>query len=48
MDRSALNPTSDNLATMPADGVRQMCAWERFCAFAREPERRTVGLIRYA
>ena len=21
-----------------------MCAWERFCAFAREPERRVVGL----
>jgi hypothetical protein len=20
-----------------------MCAWERFCAFAREPERRKVG-----
>jgi hypothetical protein len=27
-----------------ADGVRQMCAWERFCAFAREPERRLVGI----
>ena len=34
----------DWLAHLPADGVRQMCAWERFCAFAREPERRTVGL----
>ena len=21
-----------------------MCAWERFCAFAREPERRLVGI----
>jgi uncharacterized short protein YbdD (DUF466 family) len=21
-----------------------MCSWERFCAFAREPERRTVGV----
>lgn len=21
-----------------------MCAWERFCAFAREPERRLVGV----
>jgi len=21
-----------------------MCAWDRFCAFAREPERRTVGI----
>ena len=34
----------DWLAHLPADGVRQMCAWERFCAFAREPERRLVGL----
>jgi hypothetical protein len=23
--------------------MRQMCTWERFCAFAREPERRLVG-----
>ena len=30
--------------TCPADGVRAMCAWERFCAFAREPERRSVGI----
>ena len=21
-----------------------MCSWERFCAFAREPERRKVGI----
>ncbi len=21
-----------------------MCAWDRFCAFAREPERRRVGV----
>lgn len=34
----------DWLAHLPADGVQQMCAWERFCAFAREPERRLVGL----
>lgn len=34
----------DWLAHLPADGVRQMCAWERFCAFAREPERRLVGI----
>jgi hypothetical protein len=30
----------DWLAHLPADGVREMCAWERFRAFAREPERR--------
>jgi hypothetical protein len=23
---------------------RAMCAWERFCAFAREPEHRKVGV----
>ena len=34
----------DWLAHLPADGVQQMCAWERFCAFAREPERRLVGI----
>src|SRR5271163_2829473 len=34
----------DWLARLPADGVRQMCAWERFCVFAREPERRLVGI----
>jgi len=34
----------DWLAHLPADGIRQMCTWERFCAFAREPERRQVGI----
>ena len=34
----------DWLTHLPADGVQQMCAWERFCAFAREPERRLVGI----
>jgi hypothetical protein len=34
----------DWVAHLPADGVRQMCAWERFCVFAREPERRLVGI----
>lgn len=33
----------DWLKNLPADGVRDMCSWERFCAFAREPERRQVG-----
>jgi hypothetical protein len=33
----------DWLKNLPADGVREMCSWERFCAFAREPERRQVG-----
>ena len=33
----------DWLRHLPATGVREMCSWERFCAFAREPERRTVA-----
>jgi hypothetical protein len=33
----------DWLDNLPAEGVREMCSWERFCAFAREPERRQVG-----
>ena len=24
--------------------IKQMCSWERFCAFAREPEKRKVGI----
>lgn len=33
----------DWLDNLPDDGLREMCSWERFCAFAREPERRQVG-----
>ena len=33
----------DWLRHFPPTGVREMCSWERFCAFAREPERRTVA-----
>ena len=33
----------DLLANLPASGVRAVCSWERFCTFAREPERRNVG-----
>jgi hypothetical protein len=29
---------------LPPEGFRAMCSWERFCAFAREPERRKVGV----
>jgi hypothetical protein len=28
---------------LPPEGIREMCDWERFCTFAREPEQRTVG-----
>jgi hypothetical protein len=34
----------DWLGHLPAEGVRQMCTWERFCTFAREPERRVVDI----
>ena len=33
----------DWVRNLPCEGLRQMCSWERFCAFAREPERRTVA-----
>ena len=35
--------TEDWVRNLPCEGLRQMCSWERFCAFAREPERRTVA-----
>ncbi len=34
----------DWLANLPEEGLRTMCDWERFCTFAREPERRLVGV----
>lgn len=34
----------DWLAHLPESGIRAMCSWERYCAFAREPERRSVGI----
>ncbi len=34
----------DWLANLPKDGIREMCAWEQFCRFDREPERRRVGI----
>ena len=33
----------DWVRNLPCEGLRQMCSWQRFCAFAREPERRTVA-----
>jgi hypothetical protein len=35
---------SDWLKALPTQGIREMCSWERFCTFAREPERRKVGI----
>jgi hypothetical protein len=34
----------DWLARLPAEGLREMCSWEQYCRFAREPERRKVGI----
>jgi len=34
----------DWLRNLPEEGLRTMCDWERFCTFAREPERRLVGV----
>jgi hypothetical protein len=33
----------DWLTNLPATGLREMCTWDRYCSFAREPERRLVG-----
>jgi hypothetical protein len=33
----------DWIRSLPTAGIREMCTWERFCSFAREPERRKVG-----
>ena len=33
----------DWIENLPSSGVRTVCSWERFCTFAREPERRKVG-----
>ena len=29
---------------LPPEGLREMCSWERFCTFAREPETRKVAV----
>lgn len=34
----------DWINNLPSDGLREMCTWEQFCRFAREPERRKVGV----
>ena len=33
----------DWIQHLPPEGLREMCSWERFCAFAREPETRQVA-----
>ena len=34
----------DWISNLTKDGIREMCSWERFCTFAREPETRKVGI----
>ncbi|WP_456386604.1 IS481 family transposase [Profundibacter sp.] len=41
--REAHSRIEDWIANLPESGIREMCSWERYCAFAREPERRKVG-----
>ena len=33
----------DWIKNLPGTGVREMCSWDRFCTFAREPEKKKVG-----
>jgi hypothetical protein len=33
----------DWLQHLPPEGIREMCSWERYCTFAREPEERKVA-----
>ncbi len=35
----------DWLTNLPPEGIRDMCNWEQFCRFAREPERRKGGAM---
>lgn len=34
----------DWVQNLPPEGLREMCSWERFCAFARESETRKVAI----
>ena len=43
--RSEAHSRAEDWSSMlPAAGLRAMCAWDRFRTFAREPERRSVGV----
>lgn len=33
----------DWIKNLPPSGIREMCSWERYCTFAREPEKRKIG-----
>lgn len=38
-----LSRIEDWITHVPTEGIREMCSWDQFCRFAREPERRKVG-----
>jgi hypothetical protein len=42
--RESHSRIEDWMKNLTANGIREMCSWERFCTFAREPEKRKVGL----
>ena len=42
--RESHSRMEDWLSNLTKDGIREMCSWERFCTFAREPEKRKVGI----
>lgn len=42
--RESHSRIEDWIKNLTQDGIRQMCSWDRFCTFAREPEKRKVGL----
>ena len=42
--RESHSRMEDWLSNLTQDGIREMCSWERFCTFAREPEKRKVGI----
>ena len=42
--RESHSRIEDWVRNLTKDGIREMCSWERFCTFAREPEKRKVGI----
>ena len=42
--RESHSRIEDWMRNSTPDGIREMCSWERFCTFAREPEKRKVGI----
>ncbi len=42
--RESHSRMEDWMRNLTKDGIREMCSWERFCTFAREPETRKVGI----